>query len=199
MADGQALKTKISSACKLPRSNDAQIEELRNPFEFPSEKTQREEYMRRKTADLNYLSRGISQGKQLLDKYVKEAIERIDRRAGQKEQEKFMMDLKRHLEDDANSLDILTVQWLNKIEFRLEELAHQATLTADAASSISQQATRSDNSGADNQTGHLLTPGDRSERIRRPLLEVPIFSGDFREFTTFWSAFQSLIHDDVDL
>ncbi|VDP14746.1 unnamed protein product [Heligmosomoides polygyrus] len=32
-----------------------------------------------------------------------------------------------------------------------------------------------------------------------PLLEVPTFSGDFREFNAFWSVFQALIHIDASL
>ncbi|VDO18485.1 unnamed protein product [Heligmosomoides polygyrus] len=77
MTDVQALKTKISNVCQLLRSNDAQIEVLRNPFEFPPEKAQCE-FIRRNTTDLNNLSRGIAKDKQLLPKYLNKAIERID-------------------------------------------------------------------------------------------------------------------------
>ncbi|VDL81726.1 unnamed protein product [Nippostrongylus brasiliensis] len=77
MADVQALKAKISSACVLLRSNEASVEGLRQAFEFPQEKAQCQEFIRNKTADLNYLTRGISQGKELLEKYIKDAIERI--------------------------------------------------------------------------------------------------------------------------
>ncbi|WKX97698.1 hypothetical protein Q1695_013402 [Nippostrongylus brasiliensis] len=199
MADVQALKAKISSACVLLRSNEASIEGLRQAFEFPQEKTQCQEFIRNKTADLNYLTRGISQGKELLEKYIEDAIERIDRRTEQKDQEKLMIDLNKHLEEDANRLEILTIQWLNKIEFRLEELTQQAILISDAASNTSYHANRSDDNGMQNQESHLSTRIDHGMRIRRPLLEVPTFSGNFREFTAFWSVYQSLIHDDSNL
>ncbi|WKY15693.1 hypothetical protein Q1695_000857 [Nippostrongylus brasiliensis] len=199
MADVQALKAKISSACVLLRSNEASIDGLRQAFEFPQEKAQCQEFIRNKTADLNYLTRGISQGKELLEKYIKDAIERIDRRAEQKDQEKLMIDLNKHLEEDANRLEILTIQWLNKIEFRLEELTQQAILISDAASNTSYHANRSDDNGIQNQESHLSKGIDHGMRIRRPLLEVPTFSGNFREFTAFWSVYQSLIHDDSNL
>ncbi|VDL83791.1 unnamed protein product [Nippostrongylus brasiliensis] len=192
MADLQGVESKISKACALVRSRDAEMEKLQQPFDFPTEKAQCEEFIRAKTADLNYLSRGITQGMQILDKYIKEAMERIDRREEPKEREKLMIDLNKHLEDDANHLGILTIEWLNKIEFRLEELTQQSTLISEAAA-------RSSSNSSSEQDSRLQTQADRCQRIRRPLLEVPTFSGDFGEFATFWSVFKSLVHDDAEL
>ncbi|VDL72718.1 unnamed protein product [Nippostrongylus brasiliensis] len=77
MADLRRFKSKISKACALVRSRDAEMEKLQRPFDFPTEKSQCEEFIRAKTADLNYLSRGITRGMQILDKYIKEAVEMI--------------------------------------------------------------------------------------------------------------------------
>ncbi|VDP08348.1 unnamed protein product [Heligmosomoides polygyrus] len=40
---------------------------------------------------------------------------------------------------------------------------------------------------------------ERNVAFRRPLLEVPTFPGDFREFNAFWSVFQPLMHNDASL
>ncbi|VDL66297.1 unnamed protein product [Nippostrongylus brasiliensis] len=190
MADIRVFKNKVSKACVLIRSHEAQMDELLQSFEFPNEKSQCEEFIRAKTADLNNLSRGITRGMQILEKYIKEAMEKTDRGAEPMEQEKLMLDLNKHLEDDSNDLEILTIQWLNNIEFRLEELTQQATLIATP---------RNSSNGTSDQDSHFQTRVDRCQRIRRPSLEVPAFSGDFREFATFWSVFKSLVHDDAEL
>ncbi|VDP09961.1 unnamed protein product, partial [Heligmosomoides polygyrus] len=40
---------------------------------------------------------------------------------------------------------------------------------------------------------------ERNVALRRPLLEVPNFSGDLRELNAFWSVFETLIYNDASL
>ncbi|KHJ97293.1 hypothetical protein OESDEN_02732 [Oesophagostomum dentatum] len=105
-----------------------------------------------------------------------------------------MMDLNKYLEQECNSLDLITMQWLNTIDFRKEELVQQKELiSSSAASNTNSQLANSVGWSSNNSTN------ERNIHVRRPLLEVPSFSGNFREFNTFWSVFDSLIHADRDL
>ncbi|KAK6057466.1 hypothetical protein COOONC_05012 [Cooperia oncophora] len=192
MAEIQLFKTKITLACKLIRSSD----KLDQPFAFPPQKDECEVYIRERTAQLNHLMTTIKKAKEHHDTYVEKAIEAISLRSEQKEREKLMLDLNNHLELESNCLEIETLQWMCKIDFRKEELAQQASLITEATSVTNQAVSNQSNSlsGADTANSY-----ERSVRVRRPLLEVPTFSGNFREFNTFWSVFESLIHNDADL
>ncbi|VDP52297.1 unnamed protein product [Heligmosomoides polygyrus] len=55
-------------------------------------------------------------------------------------------------------------------------------------------------SGSNCTSTNGATPSQkRNVVLRRPLHEVPTFSGDFREFNAFWSVFQALIHNAASL
>ncbi|VDO47860.1 unnamed protein product, partial [Haemonchus placei] len=107
-----------------------------------------------------------------------------------------MLELNNHVELKLNGLEIAIIQWLSKIEFRKEELAQQASFLAEAASIANQVGSSQHNSHSEGDA--LNTLYDRSIRVRRPLLEVLTFPGDYREFNT-WSAFEFLIHNETDL
>ncbi|KAK6028262.1 hypothetical protein OSTOST_05696 [Ostertagia ostertagi] len=63
-------------------------------------------------------------------------------------------------------------------------MAGQASFIAEAISIANQAGSSQNNS---HSGGDTVNPYDRNIRVRRPLLEVPTFSGDFREYNTFWS------------
>ncbi|XGW04198.1 hypothetical protein V3C99_015391 [Haemonchus contortus] len=197
MAEIQLFKTRITHACRLIRSSESDLKLLDNPFTFPTEKEECAVYIREKTAQLNHLTTTITKAKQLHDTYVDKAIETISSRSEQKDREKLMLELNNHMELESNSLEIAIIQWLSKIEFRKEELAQQASFIAEAASIANQAGSSQHNCHSGGDT--LNTLYERTIRVRRPLLEVPTFSGDYREFNTFWSVFESLIHNETDL
>ncbi|KAK6061393.1 hypothetical protein COOONC_00940 [Cooperia oncophora] len=110
----------------------------------------------------------------------------------------LLLDLNRHLEADSNSLEISVIQWLTRIDARKEELLQQTALLSTPRA-INSQSLSSGGSNCQEMLIGAITPQDRNIRVRRPLLEVPTFSGNFREFSTFWFVFESLIHNDSDL
>ncbi|EYC15606.1 hypothetical protein Y032_0036g3243 [Ancylostoma ceylanicum] len=194
MAEIKVFKTKITNACALLRSNESAMNSLDEPFTFPATKAECEAFIRQKTAELNHLQRTISNAKQLHDSHVNAAIANITSRQEAKEREKLMVDLNKHLETDSNDLEISSFQWINTIEFRKDELAQQALLIACSEPSTS-------NNQRNCCQGERSTElsSRRDIRVRRPLLEVPTYSGQYREFSSFWSVFESLIHNDTDL
>ncbi|XGW22111.1 hypothetical protein V3C99_004796 [Haemonchus contortus] len=197
MAEIQLFKTRITHACKLIRSRESDLKLLDNPFTFPTEKEECAVYIREKTAQLNHLITTITKTKQLHDTYVDKAIETNSSRSEQKDREMLMLELNNHMELESNGLEIAIIHWLSKMEFRKEELAQQASFIAEATNIANQAASSQHNSHSGGDT--LNTLYDRSIRVRRPLVEVPTFSGDYREFNTFWSVFESLIHNETDL
>ncbi|VDO57832.1 unnamed protein product [Haemonchus placei] len=154
------------------------------------------EYIKERTLMLNYLEKLINSATQFHNTCVKEAIENITGRVEQKGHEKLMVDLNKHLGLQSNMLEVAVIQWLNMIEFRKGELMQQSALIA--SSQESNIYTVSNTSYQERFSG-ATTPQERNIRVRRPLLEVPTFSGNYRDFSTFWSVFESLIHSDDDL
>uniref|UniRef100_A0A7I4Z0M7 Uncharacterized protein n=1 Tax=Haemonchus contortus TaxID=6289 RepID=A0A7I4Z0M7_HAECO len=196
MAEIQVFKTKITHACVLIKSNEPQVNNLSQVFVFPNQMEECKEYIKERTSMLNYLEKSINSAKQFHNTCVKEAIENISGRAEQKEREKLMLDSNKHLENESNMLEVAVIQWLNKIEFRKDELLQQSALMT--SSQDSHNHTVSNTSCQERSTG-ATTPQERNIRVRRPLLEVPTFSGNYRGFSTFWSEFESLIQSDDDL
>ncbi|XGW35534.1 hypothetical protein V3C99_019061 [Haemonchus contortus] len=196
MAEIQVFKTKITNACTLLRSNEPEVMQFNQRFAFPLQIEECKAYIREKTALLNHLARSINAAKQFHDACVKEAIETINGRQEHKEREKLMLDLNKHLEADPNILEISAIQWLNKIDFRKEELLQQDSLIT---SSQHNHSVASSHSSCQDWSNGTMAPQERNVRVRRPLLEVPTFAGSYMEFNAFWSVFQSLIHSDDDL
>ncbi|KAK6009521.1 hypothetical protein OSTOST_25542, partial [Ostertagia ostertagi] len=177
-------------------SNEPEITKFNQGFSFPPQIEECKAYIREKTALLNHLTKSINSAKQFHDACAKEAIETINGRQEHKEREKLMLDLNKHLEAESNILEISAIQWLNKIDFRKEELLQQ---TALITSSQPNHSVTNSHSSCQGWSNAAMTPQERNVRVRRPLLEVPTFAGNYMEFNTFWSVFESLIHSDDDL
>ncbi|EYC27517.1 hypothetical protein Y032_0009g771 [Ancylostoma ceylanicum] len=107
----------------------------------------------------------------------------------QKEREKLTTNLNRHLELESHQLEVSTVQWQNKIQFRQHELREQSSVLHGNAPSIFSHA----------KEGSTSNRSERQIKMQRPMLEIPSFSGNFREFNSFWTVFESLIHNDDEL
>ncbi|XGW34474.1 hypothetical protein V3C99_018405 [Haemonchus contortus] len=157
---------------------------------------ERKEYIKERTSMLNYLEKSINSAKQFHNTCVEEAIENISGRAEQKEREKLMLDLNKHPENESNMLEVAVIQWLNKIDFRKDELLQQSAPMTSSQDSHSHTVSNTSYKG---RSSGAATPQECNIRVRRPLLEDPTFSGNYRDFSTFWSVFESLIHSDDDL
>ncbi|KAL6734030.1 hypothetical protein Aduo_004616 [Ancylostoma duodenale] len=120
---------------------------------------------------------------------INASLNHIAGRQDQKEREKLMTELNRHLELESNQLEVATAQWQNKVQFRQQELREQSNVLQSTAPSIS----------SNNSEGTASGRSERSMKIRRPMLEIPSFSGNFREFNSFWAVFESLVHNDDEL
>ncbi|KHJ98741.1 hypothetical protein OESDEN_01269 [Oesophagostomum dentatum] len=87
-----------------------------------------------------------------------------------------------------------TTHLLNAVEnaFRQHELKQQTLLLNCSSPSISSE------SNVDTPTT-ITSRSESKIKIRKPVLEIPTFSGNFREFNIFWTVFDSLIHSDDEL
>ncbi|XGW35838.1 hypothetical protein V3C99_019208 [Haemonchus contortus] len=189
MAEIQLFKTRNTHVCKLIRSSESDLKLLHRPFTFPTGKEVCVMYIREKTAQLNHLIATITKAKQLHDTYVDREIETISSRPEQKDREKLMLELNNHMELESNGLEIAIIQWLSKIEFRKEELAHQASFIA-GATSIANQA------GSSQHDSH--SGGGTLNYEFDALCSKFQHSLETRGFNT-WSVFESLIHNERDL
>ncbi|XGW34741.1 hypothetical protein V3C99_018619 [Haemonchus contortus] len=91
-------------------------------------------------------------------------------------------------------LEVTIIQWLDKIEFRRDESLQQSAPMAS-----SQKSSNHTSSNTSCQERSTSGTSHKGATFGRPLLEVPTFSGNYREFSTLWSVFESLIHSDDDL
>ncbi|KAL6738361.1 hypothetical protein Aduo_011917 [Ancylostoma duodenale] len=114
-------------------------------------------------------------------KTIEADIKRLD--------EPFTFPEGRHLELESHQLEVAAAQWQNKVQFRQQELREQSNVLQSTAPSIS----------SNNSEGTASGRSERSMKIRRPMLEIPSFSGNFREFNSFWAVFESLVHNDDEL
>ncbi|KHJ98799.1 Tas retrotransposon peptidase A16 [Oesophagostomum dentatum] len=195
MTELQVFKTRITNACAFIKAKEPEINRLDHPFTFPNDRGECECFIKEQTATLNHLQRSLKNAKELLDGQINAALQSISARTEQKEREKLMLNLNKYLKQEANSLDFTILQWMNKIDYRREELAQQKELMPSSNTSTS-------NVSNSDYPNHVHTPTQRMERqlqIRKPVLEIPTSRRNFREFNAFWSIFESLAHNDMDL
>ncbi|KAL6731315.1 hypothetical protein Aduo_002192 [Ancylostoma duodenale] len=193
MAELQVFKAKINNACSFIKSIEADVKGLEQPFTFPEERIECVEYFRTKTGELTHLLTTIQSAVKLQETQISAAIDHIAGKSDQKEREKLMAELNKHLEVESYQLELSAVQWQNKDQFRQHELEQQFTLLHSATPSTSSQTV---NDGEGTASSSVVEKNERLMRIRKPVLEVPSFSGIYREFNSFWTVFESLVHND---
>ncbi|KAL6739575.1 hypothetical protein Aduo_013012 [Ancylostoma duodenale] len=196
MAELQVFKAKINNACSLIKSIEADVKRLDKPFTFPEERNECEEFVRTKAGELTHLLTTIQSAVKLQETQANAAINHIAGRSDQKEREKLMTELNKHLEVESHQLELSAVQWQNKVQFRQYELGQQSTLLHSTAPSISSQTM---NGREGTAASSVAERSERLVKIRKPLLEIPSFSGNYREFNSFWAVFELLIHNDDEL
>ena len=194
MAELQVFKAKINNACSLLKANESQVQRLDSPFAFPESREECESYIRMKMGETTHLLNAVQNALKLQETHIGAAIQHIAARTEQKEREKLMTELNKHLEIESHQLEFQAAQWQNQIQFRQHELKQQTALLNCSAPSISSQPNMDLG-----ETASSIPRSERQIKIRKPMLEIPTFSGNFREFNSFWTVFDSLIHSDDEL
>ncbi|EYC21537.1 hypothetical protein Y032_0019g3883 [Ancylostoma ceylanicum] len=195
MAELQVFKAKINNACTLIKAIEADIKRLDEPFAFPEGRSECEHFVRTKIGEMAHLLNTLQNATKMQEAQISAALNHIAGRHEQKEREKLMTELNKHLEVESHQLELTAAQWQNKIQFRQHELREQSNVLHCTIPSISNQSV----SGSDGTATSIPERDERQLRIRKPALEIPSFSGNFREFNTFWTVFESLIHNDEEL
>ncbi|EYC23256.1 hypothetical protein Y032_0015g2554 [Ancylostoma ceylanicum] len=195
MAKLQIFKAKINNACTLIKAIETDIKRLDEPFIFPEGRSECEQYVRTKKGAITHLLNTLQNAVKLQEAQVNAAINHIVGRQDQKERERLMTDLNRHLKVESHQLELTAAQWQNKIQFRQHELMEQSNVLHSSVPSISNQSIN----GSERATTSVIDRSERLLKIRKPTLEVPSFSGNYREFNSFWTVFESLIHNGDEL
>ncbi|KAL6725449.1 hypothetical protein Aduo_007500 [Ancylostoma duodenale] len=195
MAELQVFKAKINNACTLIKTVEADIKRLDEPFTFPEGRSECEQYVRTETGALAHLLNALQNAVKMQEAQISAAINHIAGRNDQKERETLMTELNKHLEVESHQLELTAAEWQNKIQFRQHELREQSNVLHSTIPSTSNQSIN----GSEGATSSIPERNERQIKIRRPMLEIPSFSGNFREFNSFWAVFESLIHNDYEL
>ncbi|KAL6731181.1 hypothetical protein Aduo_002080 [Ancylostoma duodenale] len=175
MAELQVFKAKINNACTLLKKIETGIKRLDEPFTFPEGRSECEQYVRTKSREMEHLLSSLQNAVKMQEAQINASLNHIAGRQDQKEREKLMTELNRHLELESHQLEVSAVQWQNKIQFRQHELIEQTSVLRNTVPSISSHDTE----------GNTSNRSERQIKMRRPMLEIPSFSGNFREFNSF--------------
>ncbi|KHJ88153.1 Tas retrotransposon peptidase A16 [Oesophagostomum dentatum] len=109
-----------------------------------------------------------------------------------REREKLMTDLDKFLNEGAIATELKAVQWTSRLRYRQRELDRQSSLIqAKSSSTPSVRSEEIDDFGA----GRRFMDG----KIRLPQLEVPVFHGNYKDYPTFWTIYNSIIHSNPQL
>ncbi|KAL6728875.1 hypothetical protein Aduo_010608 [Ancylostoma duodenale] len=112
----------------------------------------------------------------------------------QSERERLMNDLDAFLNTEAYETEIIAIQWTGRLKYRLGELQKQSSLIQ------SRSITSGVTSARDTDRDSTLSPIRHIEnKMRLPQLEVHVFSGSYRDYPTFWTIYDSLIHSNQQL
>ncbi|RCN41380.1 hypothetical protein ANCCAN_12647 [Ancylostoma caninum] len=115
-------------------------------------------------------------------------------RKEQSERERLMNDLDAFLNTEANETEIIAIQWTGRLDYRARELEKQSSLIqARPTTSTTMSARDTDMDSTVSSTRHV------GNKMRLPQLEVPVFSGSYKDYPTFWTSYNSLIHSNPQL
>ncbi|KAL6735699.1 hypothetical protein Aduo_006113 [Ancylostoma duodenale] len=115
-------------------------------------------------------------------------------RKEQSEREKLINDLDAFLNIEANETEIIAIQWTGRLNYRLQELEKQSSIIqARPTTSGTTSARDTDTDSTVSSVRHI------ENKMRLPQLEVPVFSGSYKDYQTFWTIYNSLIHSNPQL
>ncbi|KHJ96024.1 peptidase family A16 [Oesophagostomum dentatum] len=105
-----------------------------------------------------------------------------------------MTDLDKFLNEGAISTELKAVQWASRLRYRQRELDRQSSL-------IQAKPSMSATSSVNSEEIDDITVSRRfmENKLRLPQLEVPAFHGNFKDYPTFWTTFNSIIHSNPQL
>ncbi|EYC18037.1 hypothetical protein Y032_0028g1649 [Ancylostoma ceylanicum] len=190
MVELQVVKAKINNACSFIKSIKAEVKRLEDPFTPPQQRSECEEYVRRKTGELTHFLTTVLNAIKLHDTQISAAINHIAGGEDQKERERLMAELNKHLELESHPLEVTAAQWQNKIQFRQHEQREQSRDLRSTAPSIS----------SNDFEGTTSSRIEKSINIRRPVLKIcTIILCQPQRIQWFWAVFESLIHNDDEL
>ena len=107
MTSLQLFKIRINNACKLVKFHESQIDTIDVPFTFPTLKDECEQYIKEKTGLITNLLNSLQNAVKLQEMQINSAIEYISARNEEKEREKLMMDLSKHLKLESLDLEVM--------------------------------------------------------------------------------------------
>ncbi|KHJ85669.1 Pao retrotransposon peptidase, partial [Oesophagostomum dentatum] len=145
-------------------------------------------------AEIDEIKLSVTDLLQNLRDQIQSAMNFIGARKDQTEREKMMNDLDSFLSNEANSVEIKTVRWTSRLKYRQKELENQSGLIR-MQPSTSTAASVND----DDVNSRALSRTSVESRLRLPQLEVPAFHGSYREYPTFWTTYNTLIHSNHQL
>ncbi|KAL6742699.1 hypothetical protein Aduo_015822 [Ancylostoma duodenale] len=115
-------------------------------------------------------------------------------RKEQSERERLINDLDAFLNIEANETEVIAIQLTGRLNYRLQELEKQSSIIqARPTTSGTTSARDTDTDSTVSSLRHI------ENKMRLPQLEVPVFSGSYKDYPTFWTIYNSLIHSNPQL
>ncbi|KAL6726133.1 hypothetical protein Aduo_008136 [Ancylostoma duodenale] len=117
MAELQVFKAKINNACALIKAVKPDIKRLDEPFTFPEGRPQCEQYVRTKIGEMAHLLKALQNAVKIQGAQISAAINHTAGRHDQKEREKLMTELNKHLEVKSHQLEFTAAQWTGRTKY----------------------------------------------------------------------------------
>ncbi|KAL6726795.1 hypothetical protein Aduo_008729 [Ancylostoma duodenale] len=122
------------------------------------------------------------------------ALSFIGERKDRSERERMLSDIEAFFNTAANETELLSIKWTGRLNYRARELEKQSSLIQARPTTSTTMSTW------DTDTGSTMSSTRHVEnKMRLPQLEVPVFSGSYRDYPTFWTIYDSLIHSNQQL
>ncbi|KHJ98961.1 Tas retrotransposon peptidase A16 [Oesophagostomum dentatum] len=189
MAEIAGFMSHISMACSSLNALGNKVHTIDQPFDFPNTAAERTVFVAEKSAEIDELSFLLADLLQNLKEQVQNAMAFTGTKKDQSEREKLMTDLDKFLNEGAIATELKAVQCTSRLRYRQRELDRQSSLIQ--AKSPSVRSEEIDDFGAGRRF--------MDDKIRLPQLEVPVFHGNYKDYPTFWTTYNSLIHSNPQL
>ena len=194
MTELSGFKTRITIACASITELESRVQAVDQPFDFPTTVAECIIFIAEKTAEIEEIKLSVTDLLQNLRDQIQNSMNFIGARKDQTEREKMMNDLDSFLSEEANNVEIRTVRWTSRLKYRQKELEKQSDLIR------AQPCTSTAASLNNEDTNSVAVSGVSTEnRMRLPQLEVPAFHGNYRDYPTFWTTYNTLIHSNQQL
>ncbi|KAL6742654.1 hypothetical protein Aduo_015784 [Ancylostoma duodenale] len=194
MTELAAFKTHISLACRTINALQTKVQALDQPFEFPTTATECTIFIAEKMAEIDEVKLSLSVLLENLKSQIDVAMTNTMARKEQSERERLINDLDAFLNIEANETEIIAIQWTGRLNYRLQKLEKQSSIIqARPTTSGTTSARDTDTDSTVSSVRHI------ENKLRLPQLEVPVFSESYKDYPTFWTIYNSLIHSDPQL